>query len=197
MKKRIVLLGLALLLTGCDSKSADLKEPDRFREESSETVQTESAVPEETLGIPGTYTVPEGWSKADLFSTEEAAFYIADGHEGDDCPDNISVSFGTNRYSAKEHTAFRDAIVRQLLMQLDGVDAQLNGDGTYTERDYVLYIFTIKEADGVMTKQYYIVKDYGYCLVHATNFSGEESVFEAAQGIVDSFVWTDDSQSEE
>ncbi len=98
-----------------------------------------------------------------------------------------------NRYSAEEHTAFRDAIVQQLLMQLDGVDAQLNGDGTYTEQDYVVYIFTIEEADGVITKQYYIVKDYGYCLVHVTNFSGAKDVFEAAQDIVDSFVWADNS----
>lgn len=98
-----------------------------------------------------------------------------------------------NRYSAEEHTAFRDAIVQQLLMQLDGVDAQLNGDGTYTEQDYVVYIFTIEEADGVITKQYYIVKDYGYCLVHVTNFRGAKDVFEAAQDIVDSFVWADNS----
>lgn len=73
-------------------------------------------------------------------------------------------------------------------MQLEGVDAQLNGDGAYTEQGYVLYIFTIDEED-VTTKQYYIVKDYGFCLVQVTNFSKSESVYEAAQTIVDSFVW--------
>ena len=59
------------------------------------------------------------------------------------------------------------------------------------EEDYVVYIFTIEEADGVITKQYYIVKD------HVTNFSGTEDVFEAVQGIADSFVWADDSLNEE
>ncbi len=55
----------------------------------------------------------------------------------------------------------------------------------------MVYIFTIEEADGVITKQYYIVKD------HVTNFSGTEDVFEAVQGIADSFVWADDSLNEE
>lgn len=197
MKKWIALLGLVLFLTGCSSKNTDLKEPDNFRSDSSAAIQPEETAPEEETTIPGTYTVPEGWSKSDKYSTEEVAFYIADRHEGDDYPDNISVNFGTNRYSAEEHTVFRDSIVQQLLMQLDGVGAQLNGDGTYTEQDYVVYIFTIEEADGVITKQYYIVKDYGYCLVHVTNFSGSEDVFKAAQGIVDSFVWADESQNEE
>mgnify|MGYP003377949720 CR=1 FL=1 len=193
MKNGLLYLGLVLFLTGCSSKNTDLKEPDNFRAESSAAIQPDETTPEGETAISGTYAVPEGWSKADEYFTEEVAFYIADRHEGDDYPDNISISFGMNRYSAEEHTAFRDAIVQQLLMQLDGVDAQLNGDGTYTEQDYVVYIFTIEEADGVITKQYYIVKDYGYCLVHVTNFSGAKDVFEAAQDIVDSFVWADNS----
>ena len=141
MKNRLLYLGLVLFLTGCSSKNTDLKEPDNFRAESSAAIQPDR---NNTGGmkraISGTYAVPEGWSKADEYSTEEVAFYIADRHEGDDYPDNISISFGMNRYSAEEHTAFRDAIVQQLLMQLDGVDAQLNGDGTYTEQDYVVYL---------------------------------------------------------
>lgn len=68
------------------------------------------------------------------------------------------------------------------------MDAQLNGDGTYTEQGYILYIFTIDEQEAV-TKQYYVVNDYEYCLVHVTNFSKSESVYEAAQSIVDSLVW--------
>ncbi len=197
MKKWIPLLGLVLFLTGCSGKNTALKEQDHFKAEGSAAIWPKETASEEEKDVPGTYTVPEGWSRADQYSTEEAVFYIADSQEGNDHPDNISVSFGRNRYSAEEHTAFRDAIAAQLLMQLDGVDAQLNGDGTYTEQDYVVYIFTIEEADGVITKQYYIVKDYGYCLVHVTNFSGSEAVFEAAQSIADSFVWADGSQKEE
>ena len=73
-------------------------------------------------------------------------------------------------------------------MQLQGVDAELTGDGTYTEQDYIVYIFTISEKD-VVTKQYYIVGDQRYCLIHLTNFTGSESANEAARAMADSFVW--------
>lgn len=140
--------------------------------------------------IPGTYTVPEGWVKAEQYSTASKIFYVEEGHEQDELPDNISINIGTNKYSKENHAQFREAIVRQLLKQLEGIDAELLGDGTYTEQDYVVYIFTINEED-VVTKQYYIVDDYRYCLVHLTNYTGSENADEAAQAIVDSFVWED------
>lgn len=89
--------------------------------------------------------------------------------------------------------------MRQLTMQLNGSDAQMTGSGSNTAQDYVLYRFTIEDADGTITEQYYILKDYGFCLVQATSFIGSdnESIFEAAQTIVDSFVWNEDSQQEE
>ena len=73
-------------------------------------------------------------------------------------------------------------------MQLDGIEAQLNGDGTYTEQGDLLYIFTIDEGD-IVTTQYYIVKDYGFFLIQLTNFSGSETTEQAARDMVDSFVW--------
>ena len=122
------------------------------------------------------------------YSTENKIFYAEEGHEDDEMPDNISIEVGTNRYSADEHEKFREAILRQLAMQLQSVDAELTGDGTFTEQDYIVYIFTISQED-VITKQYYIVGDQRYCLVHLTNFTGSESVDEAARAMADSFVW--------
>lgn len=180
------MLGVAILLSGCGGQSADLQDPGNSVE-SSTTDQKGNIEPEESV-FPGRYTVPDGWGELDKYSTEEKVFYVEEGHEEDEYPDNISINFGTNRYSAEEHESFRDAIVQQLLAQLEGVDAQLNGDGTYTEQGYILYIFTIDEQEAV-TKQYYVVNDYEYCLVHVTNFSKSESVYEAAQSIVDSLVW--------
>ena len=143
---------------------------------------------EDETDFPGSYTVPDGWVKMEKYSTENKIFYVEEGHEDDELPDNISIEVGTNRYNTDEHEKFRDAIVRQLTMQLQGVDAELTGDGTYTEQDYSVYIFTISEKD-VVTKQYYIVGDKRYCLIHLTNFTGSESVNEAAQAMADSFVW--------
>lgn len=170
-KQFILLLTALLLLTGCGSGS---------------TIRQEQQP--ETAQLTDCFTVPEGWVKADAYSTEEKLFYVEEGHEEDDLPDNISINIGTNRYSAAEHEAFRDAIVRQLLAQIQGLDAELTGDGTYTEQGYVVYIFTITEAD-IVTKQYYIIGDCRYCLIHLTSYTGEENVYDAARAMADSFVW--------
>jgi len=188
MKKPFALLLAAmLLLAGCAAGEAG--------DPPSETLPggPDAADAGEESALPGSYTVPEGWVKAEAYSTDEKIFYVEEGHEDDELPDNISIQVGTNLYSAEEHAAFRTAIVNQLLMQLKGVDAELNGDGTYTGQDYIVYIFTITEADAV-TKQYYIVDDYRYCLIHLTNFTGSEGAFEAAQAMADSFVWEDDGE---
>ena len=83
--------------------------------------------------FPGSYTVPEGWAKMERYSTENKIFYAEEGHEDEEMPDNISIEVGTNRYGADEHEKFREAILRQLAVQLQSVDAELTGDGTFTE----------------------------------------------------------------
>lgn len=182
------LLLLAASLAGCagtpgESASGETDTP------STSGGQSEPSAPRESeTGFPGSYTVPEGWVKVEKHSTENKIFYVEDGHEDDELPDNISIEVGTNRYSAGEHEKFRDAIVRQLTMQLQGIDAELTGDGANTEQDNIVYIFTISETD-VVTKQYYIVGDQRHCLLQLTNFTGSESVNETVQAMVDSFAW--------
>ncbi len=139
-------------------------------------------------GFPGSYTVPDGWVKMEQYSRADKVFYAEEGHEDDERPDNISVEVKTNRYSAEDHMKFRDAIVRQLTMQASRAGAELTGEGTFTAEEDILYIFTISEED-VVTKQFYVVGDRRYCLIHLTNFTGSESADEAARAMADSFVW--------
>lgn len=143
---------------------------------------------EHETDFPGSYTVPDGWVKLEKYSTKDKLFYVEEGRENDELPDNISVEIGTNRYSADEHEKFRDAIVRQLTMQIQGLDAELTGSGTFTAQEDVLYIFTISEKD-VVTRQFYIVGDQRYCLIHLTNYTGSEQADDAARAMADSFAW--------
>lgn len=187
---RIALTLSLLLLLGslaaCAEAPAESAAGDPTSDQQS---QAEPSAPSETeADFPGQYPVPEGWVQAEKYSTDEKRFYVEEGHQEDPQPDNISIEVGTNRYSAEDHEQFRDAILRQLAMQLQGVDAQLTGDGTYTEEGDILYIFTISEAD-VVTKQYYIVGDQQYCLLQLTNFTGSEAANEAAQSMATHFVW--------
>ncbi|WP_281692866.1 hypothetical protein [Agathobaculum desmolans] len=197
MRKEIgAALTAMLLLTGCSSgEIAQTTRSDNASESvlanQQENMQTDIAEPEQESSIPGSYTVPDGWVKSDKHSSSNMVFYVEKGHEEDELPDNISISVGVNRYSAEEHTKFKDAIVKQLLMQLNGENAQLDGTGSNTEQGYVVYTFTIDDSTTI-TKQYYIVKDFGFCLVQLTNFTGSDSAYQAAQTIVDSFVWDDE-----
>lgn len=52
-----------------------------------------------------------GGSKQTSIPQVEMIFCIEEGHEDEYYPDNISINMGTNRYSAEEHTMFREAIV--------------------------------------------------------------------------------------
>ena len=46
-------------------------------------------------------------------------------------------------------------------MQTEGENAELKGEGTYTDQGYLVYIFTVRDAGSEMfTKQYYILDDY-------------------------------------
>jgi len=96
---------------------------------------------------------------------------------------------GTNHYSKNNHIQFRQAILRQLGMQMKGTDATITGDGWTTEKGYICYTFTIDEGK-YKTVQHYIVDDYKYVLVHETIWYGEEEdVHNAAKTIINTFKW--------
>ncbi len=178
-KGSIILLTIAVILltAGCGRSSVSAAQ------------QTEYGMKAADFG---SYNVPAGWVKAERYSTEDKIFYVQEGEEEDEQPDNISIEFGRNKYKLEEHMKFRDAIVKQLAMQLSGrQDTMVSGEGVYTDQEYIMYVFTIEEEEsGIMTKQYYIVDDYRYCLIILTNFDGSGEAVRAAGEMADSFVWT-------
>ncbi|MCI8630312.1 MAG: hypothetical protein HFE57_12625 [Firmicutes bacterium] len=142
----------------------------------------------------GSYRVPKNWIESTKYSTEDKFFYVAEGTEEDPLPNNISVNVGKNKYSSEQHMKFRDAILNQLVMQLPK-DVILNGNGSYTANDYVLYTFTFSITEGDTTlsaTQYYIVADYKYVMVYETAFTDNtEEVDIVAKSIVDTFKWSE------
>lgn len=136
----------------------------------------------------GSYTVPAGWGESAQYSFGGKYFYLPAGQESAEYPDNISVETSASRYAAEDHIQFREAITAQLMTQLQDVDAELFGDGTYTDAGDVMYVFTIQEPD-VTTRQYYVVGDQKYCLIHLTNYTGSQETGDAAQKMAKSFQW--------
>jgi len=137
----------------------------------------------------GKYTIPTTWMKSNSHSTRNKTFYINKKDRRNNRPNNISVEMGTNHYSKNNHIQFRQAILRQLGMQMKGTDATITGDGWTTEKGYICYTFTIDEGK-YKTVQHYIVDDYKYVLVHETIWYGEEEdVHNAAKTIINTFKW--------
>lgn len=148
----------------------------------------------------GAYKEPAGWqiypqqTEKEGLGLDEKRYYLKEGQIVDPAspPTNISVEVGANRYSPEEHILFRQGILGSLAIQTQDGAESITGDGTYSAKGYYLYIFTITFSDNVTT-QYYVVGDKKYFLVVATDWHDPEvgDVREAAESIVDSFVWDD------
>ncbi len=140
----------------------------------------------------GSYVVSNNWIESKEHSNNSKFFYVASEEEREERPNNISVNVGTNKYSSSEHEKFRDAILLQLSYQIsDSSDCTINANSFTKDNNYVVYEFDIFEkSDNIMTKQFYIVGDYKYVLVHETvyDFPSDE-VDGVAKRIVDSFEW--------
>ncbi len=201
MKKYMIFLLLSLFcFTSCAQQKVQESETIK------ETKEIENITDEESIGEIidengttytksfGTYTVPSGWIESDTYSTKDKFFYVADGTEQDALPNNISINMGSNKYSADDHIKFREAIMQQLVMQLPK-DTILNGNGSYTANDYVLYTFTFTITEGdttLVATQYYIVGDHKYVMVYESVYDGNtETVDTVAKNIVDTFTWTE------
>ena len=205
-----IITSILLGLTACSStaeseqteqssiqESIESKESTESKESNeTQTITAIEAVEEESGRCDrafGSYLVPQGWVEAETFSTEDKFFYVREGEEEAEAPDNISINIGKNRYAAQDHLAFRKAIMAQLLRQTGGAEGvSVTGAGSQTDNGDILYQFTIAEEEsGIVTTQYYIVGEYQFCLIHETNFTQSEEVDEVAKEIVNSFVWGD------
>ena len=98
----------------------------------------------------GTYEIPVDWIESVAHSTNDKFFYVKEGQENENRPDNISVNEGTNKYPADEHEKFRSAILNQLSMQIGGDEnVELNANGSNTKNGYVVYTFNIKDISKI------------------------------------------------
>lgn len=142
----------------------------------------------------GSYIVANNWIESQSHSTTNKFFYIKNQTvEEEERPNNISINMGTNKYSSEEHEKFKTAILNQLSMQISSSnDLKINANGSYTkDNNYVVYEFDIyEEKENITTKQFYIVGDYKYVLIHETIYDQTDKDIDiVAKKMVDSFKW--------
>lgn len=169
MKKVLIILLASIVLTGCSLKTR---------------------TNEYKIDGYGKYQIPKNAVIRKDHSTNKKLFFVKNEDIRNNRPNNISVEGGTNRYSKEDHMQFKSAIQSQLYMQASRYSSQITGSGTKTKNGNILYIFNIKNNSAI-TKQYYIVGDYKYILVHETILNGEEDkeLDDIAKYIIDSFNW--------
>lgn len=140
------------------------------------------------------FSVAEDWEQVDKDSNGYV-FCLEGTYKGKtaEVPNNIMVTYGTNRYSKDDHMMFRDAILRQLSEQIKGSDVtNVNASGSTTANGDIVYVFDMKGATEEKV-QYYIVGDKEYICVSAMiwdyDAAEEDNILEVAKDIVDSFEW--------
>lgn len=200
MKKTILIIGAlticACLLLACGTaKEASQGQTDADNTSSEDTYTAEQPTVAEDGSLLytkdfGSYSLPQDWIESQTHSTSDKFFYLVDGTDHDEKPDNISVNQGTCRYTTNDAISFGRSIAAQLTNEV-GDTGDVTGSGTYTEAGYPLLKFTITSTDSSVSKQYYIMADQKYCLINLSNYDNSDEADAAAQKIVDSFTWAE------
>lgn len=194
MSKKVLYMGVLLLVmvnvTACGLVGSRINK-NLPKSEGGETLEKNKAGETTFTKDFGSYTIAVGWVENKEHSTKDNFFYVKEGTENEMQPNNIAVGIGKNSYSADEHEQFKDAIMRQMAIQIANSEGvTLTAAGMNTANGDVVYLFTITEEDtGIVTNQYYIVGEKKYCLIQETNFDESTESNEVAIKIVDTFKW--------
>lgn len=138
----------------------------------------------------GEFYVSSKWKENKEHSTEDMFFYVKEGTEKQQQPNNISVSTGDSPYKKEESESFKEAIQKQISGQLAGYSGVTMTASGIQAGENIVYIFTVEEKDtGLTTNQFYIVGEKKYCLVQESNFDQSKECDEVAKKLVESFRW--------
>lgn len=187
-KKGILITILALtLLAGCGVTSDESSGSAESNSVESSSIETDGDL--YTLDQ-GSFILIDIWDKYDPQSTDAKPFFVPEDYDGVGIPDNISVEYGTNRYSKDDTAAFGEAIMAQLSQQTGGnLVRDITATGITSDKGEAVLVFSFSTEDRQIT-QYYICGDQEHILIYETNFSSSSECDEAAQTIMNTFEWS-------
>lgn len=138
----------------------------------------------------GSYIIHENYIESEKYSNDGKYYYVNKKDYGKiGYVNNISICKGVNKYTKSQHTLFRDAIIKQISWQQQNTNATISGDGSYSKNGYIIYTFQIIEGLEVKYRYYIIDKDFEYILIETTARSEYENIDEAAQLMINSFLY--------
>lgn len=137
----------------------------------------------------GSYDFPDQFLEIELEELE-VALYAPPAEREEEPFSNITVSFGKNPYRLMEHKIFKNAILKQLKGKEDMfVEPQFSGFGKYVRNGIPMYQFEIRESNGVVTRQCYLVGEKKHCLFQETTYEEDPVMDQALENAVASFQW--------
>lgn len=137
----------------------------------------------------GEYELPDEWVETDNKS-QKMCIYTHKNNIDKNVKDHISITFGENNYSAKEHREFRNSILEKFDSKLRLYDRpKVNAYGEYSKKGLTVYVMKVIEPSGRRMAQYYIVGDHRFCMAQEINYGGGKSTDKVAKDFVDSFEW--------
>ena len=137
----------------------------------------------------GTYDFPDQFLEIELEDID-VALYAPPSEKAEENFSNITVSYRENPYRQMEHKIFKNAILKQLKEKEKLFeDPQLSGFGKFVGKGIPMYQFEIKESNGVVTRQCYLVGEKRHCLFQETTYEADPVMDQALENAVASFQW--------
>ena len=178
---------------GTDYIDEDLEGDPQFNDEASPEEDLQSGIGEDLISTSyGTFSVPAGWEEYELLESGEVKVFVPEGWDGETGTDYITVEYDKSRFAVDEIHDMSSTVLQQLLLQAEG--SVVKGYGGETDSGLPALVYEIDgEEEGVIAvEQYYIVEDYGYVLVNATNQQDDnDDVLSAAEHIADTFQFSE------
>ncbi|MBO4473874.1 MAG: hypothetical protein J5750_03060 [Clostridiales bacterium] len=143
----------------------------------------------------GTYTISGEWVEVKSQSMAPDIFtYCLKGNEDSQTPpNNIVVRHDSNQYTKEQHVDFSAAILQQIKGQAASYGGEAHMEGYGEINGCMVYQF-VYECDPYCV-QWYFCGEKEYVMVGMTIFDEEatkkDNIWEVAQALVDSFVWTE------
>ena len=138
----------------------------------------------------GEYILPKDWCINEEKSTESFNVHMDENVIFQEETSYFLIESGKSPYTKEEHGLFKQRILSQLL-QDDNLpeDANIDMVSSTTENGNIVYSFNISISGNERMTLNYIVGDRRYCLIKEVEYKGGGYTFDAAQYVINSFIW--------
>lgn len=138
----------------------------------------------------GDYILPKDWCINEEKSTESFNVHMDENVIFQEETSYFLIESGKSPYSKEEYGLFKQRILSQLIQDYNlSEDVNIDMDSSTTENSNIVYSFDFRINENERVSLNYIVGDRRYCLIKEVEYKGGGYTFDAAQYVINSFIW--------